>query len=165
MTEKPLLPHDIAIGALTSIIFRNQSVFLNHHLRTLDLSCGQFPILMYLMNHQNVTQETLARHFHIDRGTIARSVRKLEDADYVIRTIDPENRRAVRLFLSEKGISIIPELIRIDAEWEGTVSASFIGNESFQFRDLLLKAAGSSIRGVREIGEDYASCCTGGECA
>jgi len=120
---------------------------------------------MYLMNHQNVTQETLARHFHIDRGTIARSVKKLEDADYVIRTIDPENRRAVRLFLSEKGISIIPELIRIDAEWEGTVSASFTGNENSQFRDLLMKAAGSSIRAVREIGEDYVSCCAGGECA
>ncbi len=117
------------------------------------------------MNHQNVTQETLARHFHIDRGTIARSVRKLEDAGYVIRTIDPDNRRAVRLFLSEKGITIIPDLIRIDTEWEGTVSASFAGNETSMFRDLLLKAAGSSIRGVREIGEDYASCSTGGECA
>jgi len=120
---------------------------------------------MYLMNHQNVTQETLARHFHIDRGTIARSVRKLEDAGYVIRIIDPENRRAVRLFLSDKGISIIPELIRIDAEWEETVSASFSGDEGTRFRDLLLKVAASSISGVREIGEEYVSCCTGGECA
>lgn len=165
MTDKFLLPDDIPIGALTSIIFRNQSIFLNHHLRALGLSCGQFPVLMFLMKHQNVTQETLARHFHIDRGTIARSVRKLEDAGYVLRKTDPDNRRAVRLFLSDKGVSVIPELIRIDTEWERTASRSLTEEERLQFRSLLLKAAGASIKGVKEIGENFVSCCNGGECA
>ncbi|HWQ63890.1 MAG TPA: MarR family transcriptional regulator [Methanospirillum sp.] len=166
MTAKALLPHDIPIGGLISIIFRTQAIFLNHHLRSLGLSCGQFPVLMFLKEHQNVTQETLARHFHIDRGTIARSVKKLEDAGYVIRNIDPDNRRAVKLFLSEKGVSIISDLIRIDTEWEMTASSRLNEEEMTQFKDLLWRVAFASIKGVNDIGENsFASCCSGGECA
>lgn len=166
MTAKSLLPHDIPIGGLTSIIFRTQAIFLNHHLRSHGLSYGQFPVLMFLRKHQNVTQETLARHFHIDRGTIARSVKKLEDAGYVIRKIDPDNRRAVKLFLSEKGSSIISDLIRIDTEWETTASSGLNEEEKVQFKDLLWRVAFASIKGVDDIGENsFIPCCAGGDCA
>ena len=165
MTEGNFLQHDIPIGALTSIIFRTRSIILNNQLKSLNISAGQFPIMMYLLKHQNVTQETLARHFHIDRGTIARSVKKLEDAGYIIRTIDPENRRAVRLFLSEQGRTITPELIRIDTNWEETVSTTLTGPEKMQFREILMKVATASIQGIRDTGnESYGSCCTRGDC-
>jgi DNA-binding MarR family transcriptional regulator len=159
------LPRTIPLGALTSILFRSRSIILNHHLKSLGLSAGQFPIMMYLMHQENITQETLVKHFHIDRGTIARSVKKLEDAGYLIRTTDPENRREVRLYLSEKGRGITPVLIRIDAEWEEAAFSSLSGPEKIQFRDLLQKVALASLQRARETGStDYGTCLHTGDC-
>lgn len=93
-------------------------MFLNDRLRPLGLSAGQFPVLMLLAREQNITQETLVRHYHLDKGTIARAVKKLEDAGYVRRIIDPGNRRAVRLFLTKKGEAVLPSLHAINHAWE-----------------------------------------------
>jgi len=65
---------------------------------------------MLLYKKQNIMQETLVRHYHLDKGTIARSVRKLEDAGYIRQIIDPDNPRAVRLFLTKKGERAAPLL-------------------------------------------------------
>lgn len=93
-------------------------MFLNDRLQPLGLSAGQFPVLMLLSKEQNITQETLVRHYHLDRGTIARAVKKLEDAGYIRRITDPGNRRAVRLFLTEKGELALPDLHEINRAWE-----------------------------------------------
>lgn len=59
---------------------------------------AQVPILLRLSAGQNVTQESLARHFHFDKGAIARAARGLEEAGLIRREVDPSDRRAVRLF-------------------------------------------------------------------
>jgi len=91
---------EIPFGALISITGRGRFVFLNDRLRPRGLSAGRFPVLM-LFKEQNIMQEILVRHYNLDKGTIARSVRKLKDAGYIRRIIDPDNRRAVRLFLTK----------------------------------------------------------------
>jgi len=93
-------------------------MFLNDRLRPLGLSAGQFPVLMLLAKEQNITQETLVRHYHLDKGTIARAVKKLETAGYIRRITDPGNRRAVRLFLTKKGEQALPALHAINHAWE-----------------------------------------------
>lgn len=114
---------DVPFGALVSITTRARSVFLTTRLRPLGLSAGQFPVLMLLGRVQNIIQDDLVRHYRLDKGTIARSVKKLEDAGYIKRTVDPGNRRAVRLFLTKKGDRVIPQLRAIDREWEERICA------------------------------------------
>jgi len=114
---EPCTPR-LPLGAMISIISRTQFVLLNERLRPFGLSAGQFPVLITLVVRQNIMQDTLARHLHIDKGAVARSVAKLVGAGYVRRITDPGNRRAVRLFLTKKGEAIAPELLRIDREWE-----------------------------------------------
>jgi DNA-binding MarR family transcriptional regulator len=109
---------DIPLGALISLIRRNHVIALNIRLKPLGLSAGQFPILMFLSRKEGIPQETLARHFHIDKATIARAVRRLEDDGFVIRRIDPGNRRAYGLFLTVKGKRVMDELLAIEADWE-----------------------------------------------
>lgn len=109
---------EIPFGAIVSITNRGRTMFLNDRLRPLGLSAGQFPVLMLLSKEQNITQETLVRHYHLDKGTIARAVKKLETAGYIRRITDPGNRRAVRLFLTEKGEQALPALHAINLAWE-----------------------------------------------
>src|SRR5665647_11790 len=111
---KSPVTEDIPFGAVVSITSRGRVIFLNNRLRPLGLSAGQFPVMMLLAKEQNIMQETLVRYYHLDKGTIARAVKKLEDSGYIRRIVDPANRRAVRLFLTEKGEKVGAVLQAID---------------------------------------------------
>jgi len=112
-------------------------MFLNERLRPLGLSAGQFPVLMLLANEQNITQETLVRHYHLDKGTIARAVKKLETAGYIRRITDPGNRRAVRLFLTKKGEQALPALHAINHAWESLAFSGMNAQDKKTCRHLM----------------------------
>jgi Transcriptional regulators len=128
----PCLP----LGATISIISRTHVVLINERLRPFGLSAGQFPVLISLIKRQDVMQDTLARHLHIDKGAVARTVTKLVDAGYVRRTTDPANRRTVRLFLTQKGEAIAPAILRIDREWEETACSCLSPEDQAAFSRL-----------------------------
>jgi len=141
------------LGAVISIIHRAHQIILNDRLKPYGLTFGQFPVLMMLSHHQNITQEMLARHFRIDKGTIARAVKKLEDAGYVRRITDPENRRAVRLFLTEKGVQIVPVIKQIDREWEDMTCTGISTENRTHTYVLLRNLAQTSIDATRTMGD------------
>jgi len=144
---------DIPLGAIVSINSRARSIFLNNRLRPLGLSAGQFPVLMLLCREQNITQETLVRHYRLDKGTIARAVKKLETAGYLRRTVDPANRRAVRLFLTGKGEQVTPVLREIDREWEEKVCAGLSREEIDRVQALLRALTLNSYCMMQDSGE------------
>jgi len=149
----PSIPDDIPFGAVLSITSRERFIFLNERLLPLGLSFGQFPILMRLSHEQNIMQENLVRHYHLDKGTIARAVKKLEAAGYIRRIVDPENRRAVRLFLTEKGEQIIPILRKIDREWDERVYAGLSPAERESVTSLMRRVAKNSHTPLKNTGE------------
>jgi len=143
----------IPFGAIISIINRSRFVFLNNRLEPLGLTSGQFPVLMLLYKEQNITQETLVRHFHLDKGTIARAVKKLKNAGYIQQIPDPENRRAVRLFLTEKGKAAAPVLQAIDREWESTICTDISKPEKVLIKSLMLTVAKNSVITLNKSGD------------
>lgn len=59
---------------------------------------------MYEISHQdNSNQEKIAIRCNINKGAVARSIKKLEDEELVIREIDTDNRRQNKLSLTKKG--------------------------------------------------------------
>ena len=149
---KPPNTCEIPFGALVSITSRGRFIFLNDRLRPLGLSAGQFPVLMLLYKEQNIMQETLVRHYHLDKGTIARAVKKLEDAGYIRRITDPGNRRAVRLFLTEKGERVAPLLKEIDHEWKEQVCAGLSHTDRETLKTLMRTVAENSHRNMLNAG-------------
>lgn len=150
---KRCLPEDIPFGAVVSLINRSKYVFLNDRLMPMGLSAGQFPVLMLLAKEQNITQDTLVRHYHLDKGTIARAVRKLEDGGYIRRITDPGNRRAVRLFLTDKGENAIPHLQHINRDWETIISSDISKKEMAALHRLMCQVAHNSFKILQKNGE------------
>src|SRR5690606_33913675 len=109
-----------------------------------DLSAGQLFALLYLSKRQGTPQDALARHFHHNKATIARAIDRLERTGFVRRTVDPENRRAVRLYLTRKGDDIIPVILAIDREWEAEICRDLSGDEQNALRQLLRRIAEKS---------------------
>jgi DNA-binding MarR family transcriptional regulator len=144
---------EIPFGAVISLINRSKYVFLNNRLRPLGLSAGQFPVLVLLAKEQNIMQEDLVRHYRLDKGTIARAVKKLEDRGYIRRITDPGNRRAVRLFLTEKGEGAVPRLHTINREWEDLVSAGLSDEERTTMYRLIKRVAQDSLALLQKNGD------------
>lgn len=93
----------------------------------------------------------MARYFHLDKGTIARTVKKMEDAGYIIRKVDPDNRRAFRISLTEKGHKIAPEICAIDLKWEEVVSQCLNQEERRLFLSFLHKVAETSVSAIANL--------------
>jgi DNA-binding MarR family transcriptional regulator len=155
---KPCQPEDIPFGAIISLVNRSRYVFLNNRLQPLGLSAGQFPVLMLLAKGQNIIQNTLVRYYHLDKGTIARAVRKLEDSGYIRRITDPGNRRAVRLFLTEKGDRAIPILQGINREWEDIITSGLSKEETAALNSLMHRAAQNLFSILQKDGDPGDEC-------
>ncbi len=141
---KKLLTSDdseIPIGLMVSMIHRTHMIFVNDKIKHMDISAGQIPFLMVLSREEGITQDELAAHFHIDKGVVARALRKMEDKNYLFREIDPENRRRHLIYLTEKGKIAVPQIIDIDKEWEDSVCSKVSKDEYTQIMGILKKMA------------------------
>jgi DNA-binding MarR family transcriptional regulator len=143
---------EIPLGLLVSMIHRTRMMFLNDKMRDMDITAGQFPFIAVLSNEEGITQEELAAHFHIDKGTVARALRKLEDNEYLFRKVDSLNRRRYLIYLTKKGRSAVPTVINIEKEWENSICSKFSGIEYNNLFDILKVLAVNSLENVDRKG-------------
>jgi Transcriptional regulators len=143
------LNSDIPIEALFSIICRNQFVFVNRESKKLNITGRQIPCLRLISDHPGITQDDIANTLQIDKGFIARVVKKLEDDDFLYRTIDPTNRRKYHIYLTEKGKNIIPEIKAIDEKWEKIVFEGLKKDEKCKLMDFIELLAKNSIEKIK----------------
>ena len=84
-----------------SILTRYSRTFFERRLREINIGFTEQLILRYLYQSEGVNQDTIAKHFMLDKGSIAKTLNKLEKKELIRRTENPNNKR-------EKIISIAP---------------------------------------------------------
>ncbi|HUN47726.1 MAG TPA: MarR family transcriptional regulator [Stellaceae bacterium] len=111
--------------------------------RTLGLSRAQWQVLAHLHRHEGIHQQGLAEVLEIEGVTLGRLVQKLEEAGWVERRSDPNDRRARRLYTTAK---VTPVLERMWALGETTREEALAGlddSERQRLMDSLLKVRGN----------------------
>lgn len=111
----------LPIGKLVSMIARSHVIYLNHHLKDLDINASQLHILFELSHQKNINQEKIASRCNVNKGAIARAIKKLEDKELIVREIDSENRRQNKISLTQKGEEVLEKSIKILHNWEEEV--------------------------------------------
>ena len=139
---------EIPLGLLVSMIHRTHMMYLNDKMKDMDITAGQFPFIVVLSHEEGITQEELAAHFHIDKGTVARAIRRLEDNEYLFRKVDSLNRRRYLIYLTEKGRRAVPQIISIDKEWENSMCSKFSNEEYQNLFNILKVLAGNSLEKI-----------------
>jgi DNA-binding MarR family transcriptional regulator len=128
-------------------------IFINEKIKEMDISAGQIPFLMVLSHEEGISQDDLASHFHIDKGVVARALRKLEDNNYLFREIDPENRRKHLIYLTSKGRETVPRIKNIDKEWEDSMRSKISEDEYNRIFNIIKKMALNCLEKVEKNGE------------
>ncbi|WP_410320155.1 MarR family winged helix-turn-helix transcriptional regulator [Methanobrevibacter sp.] len=118
------------IGKLISMISRGQEIYLNHQLKDLDINSTQLQLLFEISHQNNLNQERIASRCNFNKGSVARSIRKLEEKELIIREIDEKNRRQNKVSLTPKGEEIIKKGIDVLNIWEDEVFNDYLIDET-----------------------------------
>jgi DNA-binding MarR family transcriptional regulator len=73
----------------------------------LDLTPGQFSLLVLLAANPGISQSGLSRAFGLDKSTVSPSIDRLEKRGLVERTRTPSDRRFYALRLTEAGTELL----------------------------------------------------------
>ncbi|BDZ69901.1 MarR family winged helix-turn-helix transcriptional regulator [Methanobacterium petrolearium] len=145
---------DIPLGILISIIHRTRMMYLNNKMKDLNVTASQSLYLIGLYKKEGQTQEDLATHFFIDKGTVARGVKKLEDNGFICRKTDPKNRRRYLLYITEEGKALMPEIWTIISDWEDVMNKDLSEEERQRISDFLKNRTIKGLNKLRDAGEN-----------
>lgn len=118
-----------SVGKLLSCLHRYSQMYLQNKLEEYNIGSGQFSFLRALFHEDGVHQEDLAQSLKIDKATCTRAIKKLVKEGYVIKQRDVTDRRAFKIFLTEKAKTIEPVLDEISLKWKALLLSGFTKEE------------------------------------
>lgn len=121
---------EVSIGRLVSILYRQSQSYINQALRDLDISSSECIFLKTLYNNEGINQEEISSLLIIDKAATARGIKSLEEKGLVIRTADQNDKRAKKVFTTEKGKSYEEKINNTLREWTELITKG-IDEESF----------------------------------
>ncbi|MCQ2752213.1 MAG: MarR family transcriptional regulator [Coriobacteriales bacterium] len=101
-----------------SIIVRKTRAFVDKKFSDKRLGFAEQLIIGYLHFNDGCAQAEIANYFLVDRGSIAKSIDKLQKLGCVKRKANPENHRENMIFLSGEGNDLYPQAKTLQKEWE-----------------------------------------------
>ncbi|MBO8159910.1 MarR family transcriptional regulator [Thermosyntropha sp.] len=99
MKEEKLFLH---LGSIMKKIRR----MMDKELYFLGITHTEMRLLMLIYNAEGTTQEEISSRIEIDRSNASRSLKKLENMDYIKRVKDEQDSRTYRILVTEKGWEI-----------------------------------------------------------
>ncbi|HEX7079509.1 MAG TPA: MarR family transcriptional regulator [Gammaproteobacteria bacterium] len=99
-----------SLGFLLTDVFHLMRRSLDRRLQSLGLTQAQWRAIAHLARHQGMNQAALAERLEVQPITLARLVDRMEAAGWVERARDPDDRRAVRLYLTDQCRPILAEM-------------------------------------------------------
>jgi DNA-binding MarR family transcriptional regulator len=78
-----------------------------------ELSILQLHALIYVKEHEHAQMNEIAKHFKIELSSATSLVNKLCTMELVSRETDPQDRRLVRIQLTEKGKKLLQDAMEV----------------------------------------------------
>ena len=128
-----------SVGKYISIIHRTGSSFLSKEFSKFNIGSGQYMYLIHLYKNDGLSQEELTEILNIDKGTTAKSIKKLETEGFVMRVKDKNDKRINRVYLTPKALEIKDEFLSSINACENTLTSNLSYAEKEQALTLLKK--------------------------
>lgn len=132
---------DMSLILLMYNISQNGIKFARSKSKELTNLRDSYYLLKIYYSEIELSQEDFCDIFCQSKGTVAKTLRKLEDKGYIERIINKDNRRKYILKLTKKGEEVIPVLKREVDYWHNSVGLAKISDESMAvIRDVTRKS-------------------------
>ena len=127
------------IGRYISQIHRKSNSFITKEVSNFGIGSGQIMFLMQLYKKDGISQEELSENLSIDKGTTCRAIKKLEEEEFLIKVKDEEDKRAYKLYLTQKSKDIKEKIENVLHKCEENISDGLSKEEVETLLNLLKK--------------------------
>ena len=128
------------IGFYFKKIFQIMEKNMNKKLEKIELTNSQANILIYLYNNkETVNQRDIEKKFELTNPTVNGILNRLENKDFIIRTISLKDARNKEIHLTEKSILLINEMKKEARQLEKELIAGIPKEELNTFKEVLKK--------------------------
>lgn len=107
---------DDNVGVLIGQVARLMRRSFDERARSIGVTRPQWQVLSLLGRNEGINQGGLAELLEVEPITLGRMIDRLQEASLVERRADPADRRAWRLFLTERGAGLVDQLRPLAAE-------------------------------------------------
>ena len=123
---------------LTHDVARLLRKVYDRRFKDLGLTRSQWFVLSRLYVNEGITQSQLADLLELKKPTIARLLDRLEISGWVERRADPNDRRAKRLYLTDKVLPVVEKMSRIAGQTRRDALAGLPPDQHERLIDALL---------------------------
>lgn len=111
------------IGRWASIFDRLMKMYYDRNLSEFEIGWGQQFYVEYLYVHPGATPQEMAEHIRVDKATLTKMIKKLNEVGYIQVEGDQRDHRVKHLYLTEKAISAAEKIKKIHGDFYETLRA------------------------------------------
>ncbi|GAB6888710.1 hypothetical protein JCM13304A_22090 [Desulfothermus okinawensis JCM 13304] len=124
---------------LIAKVYQKAYKILQSKLRTFGLTNVQHLVLEALWLAPGLTSMELSRILNIDKATVSGIVERLYRGNWIEKKADPNDKRVIRIFPTEKSMDIQKKLIEIRKQANEELLKNFSLEEKLLFKKFLLE--------------------------
>ena len=113
----------------SSILYRCNQKHFDKLLGKYDLGYTQLILLTQIYENEGISMNELAVKGVFDKGTITKSIQRLEQLSYVRIENSEADKRSKLLFTTEKVHQIMPDLYKMRSEWNSYLSSDISADD------------------------------------
>lgn len=129
---------DRSFGFLVTDVTRLLRKVFDGRVRSLGMTRSQWSVLAYLYRSDGITQSALADLLEIAKPSMARLLDRLEAAGWVQRRPDSKDRRAKRVFLTDKTRTVLVTMREIGLQTREDALANIPREDRERLIDMLI---------------------------
>ena len=118
-----------SFGFLTHDVARLMRRDFNRKVRDLGLTQAQWQILVRVSHMEGTRQSQLADVLEMQPISVARMIDRMEAAGWLERRPDPQDRRAVNIFLTDKAEPILEKMWALAAQTRAVAAAGLTAED------------------------------------
>lgn len=97
-----------------------------------------------------ISQEQLTQRIGINKSNVARQVAALEEEGYIQRRSCGKDKRVLRLYPTEKALSLLPRINQVMDAWEQLLVAGLTEADQQTLEAMLLRLRDSALSAAKE---------------
>ena len=137
---------DEPVGTIVVQVARLVRLSFDKRARQIGVTRPQWQVLSVLARNEGINQCSLADLLEVEAVTAGRMIDRMQDAQLVERRPDPADRRAWRLFLTERGAELVDTLRPLALETYEIALAGIDESERQHLQALLEKMRANLLR-------------------
>ena len=124
-----------------SLICRKFTKFLNVELKNAGITPAELSYLSYLLEQNGMTQDELAKASCVDKAAVTRVIQTLEKKGVVERRADETDKRANRIYLTDKAYHYADVMKEVQQKWVRIIDVQMSRQEMQQLEQHVAEIA------------------------